>query len=139
MGRMKTAAVFLILMLGVAPGVWAQMMQRVEPGDVRVFNITARRNQFSPFVIIVKPGDRVKLVVTAVDRDYGFELPAYHIHRKLKKGVPVTIELTAAAPGKFRFHSPNLGRKFLHREMKGTFVVSGKAPESAPAPPSASQ
>ncbi|HUI41250.1 MAG TPA: cupredoxin domain-containing protein [Terriglobia bacterium] len=135
MRQLKRCVAIAVLMLGLVPGLWAQMMQEVVPGEVRVFHLTARRNQFSPFVVIVKPGDRVQLVITAVDRDYGFDLPAFHIHKKLKQGVPTPIDLTAAAPGKFIFRSPDLGRKFLRREMKGTLVVKGNPNESAPAAP----
>jgi len=123
------------LFLGLAPGLRAQMMEQVAPGEVRTFEITARRNQFNPFVVIVKPGDRVRLVITAADRDYSFVLPAFHIHKKLRKGVPTTIELTAGGPGKFPFYSSDLERKLLHRQMKGTFVVKGNPNEEATSGP----
>ena len=136
MRQLKMGVAFVVLMLGLAPGMWAQMMEQVVPGEVRVFHLTARRYQFSPFVVIVKPGDRVQLVITAVDRDYGFDLPVFHIHKKLKKGVPTTIDFTATGPGKFPFSSPDLERKFLLRQMKGALVVKGNPNEGAPAPPS---
>jgi plastocyanin len=134
MRQAKFAFIAIALSLGLLHGVRSQMMEQVTPGEVRTFQITARRNQFNPFVLIVKPGDQVRLVITAADRDYTFDLPAFHIHKKLRRGVPTTIELTASQPGKFTFRSPDLGRKFLRREMKGTLVVKGKQKETEMTP-----
>ena len=38
------------------------------------FRLTARKYQFSPTTIRVKQGDRVKLIITAIDADHGFKL-----------------------------------------------------------------
>ena len=132
MRQMKAGVAVVALALSVAPGLRAQMMEQVVPGQVREFHLTARHNQFSPFVVIVRPGDRVQLVITAVDRDYSFRLPEFHIDQKLRKGVPTTISFTAASAGKFAFSSPDIERKFMRREMKGTLVVKGSAQEGAP-------
>jgi len=117
----KWGAVLVLFVLTLAPSLRAQLMEQVVPGEVRVFQITAENYQFSPFTIIVNPGDKVRLVVTAVDRDYEFKLKSYDIHEKLKQGVATTINFTATDAGKFTFSSPG----FVHRDMKGTLVVKG--------------
>jgi cytochrome c oxidase subunit 2 len=84
--------------------------------------VTARKYEFSPTVIKAKRGDRIKLVITALDRDHGFKLEAFHIDQKLPKGEAVTIEVTADRAGTFPFecsHYCGLG----HKKMKGQLTV----------------
>ena len=69
-----------------------------------------------------KRGDRIKLVITALDRDHGFKLEAFHIDRKLPKGEAVSVEVTADRTGTFPFecsHFCGLG----HKGMKGHLTV----------------
>jgi plastocyanin domain-containing protein len=63
--------------------------------------ITAVKCSFDPNTVRVKKGDRVKLVITATDRDYGFKLAAFHIEQKSPKGEAVTVEFTADQTGTF--------------------------------------
>jgi len=86
------------------------------------FRLTARKYQFSLTTIRVKQGDRVKLIITAIDADHGFKLEAFNIGRTLPKGEPVMIEFTADRAGAFPFecsHFCGLG----HRKMKGQLTV----------------
>ncbi|HEY6272310.1 MAG TPA: hypothetical protein VIX19_09990 [Terriglobales bacterium] len=48
--------------------------------------MSTKKYEFSPAIITVKQGNRVKLVITAMDRDLGFEVKAYRINQHLKKG-----------------------------------------------------
>ena len=139
MRQVKIGVALIISLFAFGPSLRAQMMKQVAPGELRTFEITAQKYQFTPVVVIVKPGDRVRLVVTAADRDYSFDLPAFHIHKKLRKGVPATIELTATQAGKFPFRSPDLERKLLGRQMTGTLVVKGRPEEAAMTPPGAAR
>ena len=94
--------------------------QSTAPGTE--IQITAEKYDFKPDTITVKKGDQVKLVITAMDRDHGFKIDAFHINQKLPKGQPVTVELTADQAGKFPFQCSQfcgLG----HGKMKGTLVV----------------
>jgi cytochrome c oxidase subunit 2 len=84
--------------------------------------LTARKYQFSPTTIRVKQGDRVKLIITAIDADHGFKLKAFNIGRTLPKGESVMIEFAADRAGSFPFecsHFCGLG----HRTMKGQLTV----------------
>jgi len=84
--------------------------------------MTAVKYRFTPDVIKVKKGDRVRLVVTALDRDHGFKLEAFQIDKKLPKGEPVAVEFTADRAGTFPFQCSQfcgLG----HKKMKGQLVV----------------
>ena len=117
----------------------AQMLEAPAPGEVRVFQITAKKYEFNPFTVIVRPGDKVRFVITAVDRDYAFELKRFHLNEKLKQGVPTTVNFTAAEAGKFTFGCPEMECRTLHRGMKGTLVVKASAPAPRGLPPGVSQ
>ncbi|HLY59181.1 MAG TPA: cupredoxin domain-containing protein [Terriglobia bacterium] len=84
--------------------------------------VVARKFEFNPNVITVKQGDRVRLVITASDRDHGFKLEAFKVDQELKKGQPTSIEFTADKAGSFPFQCSDfcgLG----HGKMKGKLVV----------------
>ena len=98
---------------------WAQ-----EPATAGVheFKMTARKYQFDPNTLTVRKGEKVRLVITALDRDHGFKLEAFGINQKLIKGDPTTIEFTADKAGTFPFQCSEfcgLG----HGRMKGKLVV----------------
>ncbi|HEY6348553.1 MAG TPA: cupredoxin domain-containing protein [Candidatus Angelobacter sp.] len=90
--------------------------------DVHEIQVTAKKYEFSPSPIRVKKGEHVKLLITAIDHDHGFQLEAFHIKQKLKKGEPATIEFTPDKAGSFPFKCSafcGLG----HGGMKGTLIV----------------
>jgi cytochrome c oxidase subunit 2 len=84
--------------------------------------VTARKYEFSRNVIKAKRGDHIRLIITALDRDHGFKLKAFHIDQKLPKGETVTVEFTADQVGAFPFecsHFCGLG----HKNMRGQLIV----------------
>ncbi|HET7839999.1 MAG TPA: cupredoxin domain-containing protein [Terriglobia bacterium] len=93
-----------------------------QSGETREIKMTAKKYQFDPKEITVKQGEKVRLIITATDRDHGFKLDEYGINQKLQKGVPATIEFTADKPGTFTFRCSEfcgLG----HPRMKGNLIV----------------
>jgi hypothetical protein len=52
--------------------------------DRREIKVTARRFEFSPRTITVRRGERVKLVVTSEDVDYGFAIKDFDIDQAIK-------------------------------------------------------
>jgi cytochrome c oxidase subunit II len=82
----------------------------------------AKKYEFSPSSIHVKKGEHVKLLITAVDHDHGFKLPAFDIQQDLKEGETTTIEFTADKAGTFRFACSHVCG-FGHRGMKAELVV----------------
>jgi cytochrome c oxidase subunit 2 len=82
----------------------------------------AKKYEFTPSSIHVKKGEHVKLLITAVDHDHGFRLPAFDIHRDLKEGETTTIEFTADKAGTFPFACSHVCG-FGHRGMKAELVV----------------
>ena len=72
-------------------------------GEAVEIKVTAKKYAFAPNPIRVKKGDRVKLVITAVDHDHGFKLDAFQIDQQLKEGETTTVELWPIKPGPSRF------------------------------------
>jgi len=100
----------------------AAAADQAAPGTVHEITMTAKNYEFDPGVITVKKGDKVRLVITATDRDHGIKIEGYDINQVLKKGDPTTIEFTADKAGTFEFKCSvycGLG----HRKMKGKLVV----------------
>jgi cytochrome c oxidase subunit II len=89
---------------------------------VHEIKMTAKKYEFSPGSIHVKKGEHVKLLITAVDHDHGFKLPAFDIQQDLKEGETTTIEFTADKAGTFRFACSHVCG-FGHRGMKSELVV----------------
>lgn len=92
------------------------------PSGYHEFTMTAKEFEFDPDVITVKKGEKVRLIVTATDRDHGIKIDALDINQVLKKGDTEIIEFTADKAGTFEFKcSVYCGKG--HRRMKGKLVV----------------
>jgi cytochrome c oxidase subunit 2 len=84
--------------------------------------VTAKKYEFTPSSIHVKKGEHVKLLITAVDHDHGFKLPAFDVEQQLKEGETTTVEFTPDKAGTFRFACSHVCG-FGHRGMKAELVV----------------
>jgi cytochrome c oxidase subunit 2 len=121
---MKRRCVSILVMSALAMGLAgaAVAAEQAAPSGVRKFTMTAKNYEFDPSVITVKKGEKVRLIITATDRDHGIKLDAFDVNQVLKKGDPTTIEFTADKAGTFEFKCSvycGLG----HRKMKGKLVV----------------
>ena len=84
--------------------------------------VTLKKYEFSPGSLHVKKGEKVRLIMAAVDHDHGFKLDDFGVNQKVRKGTTATVEFTADKSGSFQFRCSTvcgLG----HRGMKGTLVV----------------
>jgi len=86
------------------------------------FTMTAKNYEFDPSVITVKKGEKVRLFITATDRDHGINIQGYDIDQVLKKGATATIEFTASKAGTFEFKC-SVYCGMGHHKMKGKLVV----------------
>jgi cytochrome c oxidase subunit 2 len=86
------------------------------------FTMTAKNYEFDPSVITVKKGEKVRLFITATDRDHGIKIQGYDIDQVLKKGSTATIEFTASKAGTFEFKC-SVYCGMGHHKMKGKLVV----------------
>ena len=87
------------------------------PADARVINVEATRFTYSPEVITVKKGERIKIVVDNKDTTHGIAISDLGL-----RGID-SIEFTADKVGTYEFYCPTFcGNE--HREMKGTLVIT---------------
>ena len=132
-------AIFLLVVLGIliASGCSKQNPNQIvgqgspvpdqaaapaQNGDFKEFRITAKQFEFSPSVIEVNKGDKVRLIVTSTDVPHGIAIKEYGINERLEVGKPATIEFTADKSGSFTaFCSVFCGSG--HGSMKGKLIV----------------
>lgn len=121
--RSKTFfALVVVIVMAAAAAAQDPPQAAVPSGGVVEIKMTAKRYQFDPNVMTVKKGQKVRLLITALDHNHGFQLPAYNINQKIFKGQTATIEFTADKAGTFPFKCSvycGLG----HRKMKGKLIV----------------
>lgn len=110
--------IFLAIIITLLAGVGTPYAQ-----ETKVFQITAKKYDFTPDTIKVNQGDKIVLKVTATDRDHGIGIEGYNIDRELPEGDTVTIEFVADKKGEFTIKCT----KFCglgHFNMKAILIVS---------------
>ncbi|MCS5422997.1 MULTISPECIES: cupredoxin domain-containing protein [Psychrilyobacter] len=89
---------------------------------VRVVKVESFRYSYSPNVIVVNSGERVRIKLSTRDTEHGFKIPEINFDLKVKKGRPREGEFTAPKPGIYEIRcSVFCGSG--HKEMKGRLVV----------------
>jgi len=101
-----------------------------DPPDQREIRVTARRFEFSPKTITVSRGERVKLVVTSEDGDYGFQIKGWNIDQEIKARQTKVIEVTPNEEGRFQFSCSVLDGNG-DPEIVGELVVTGATAEAS--------
>ena len=87
--------------------------------DIRM---TLKKYEYQPNEIRVKQGERVRLLLTALDRKHGFQIKEMGINTEVEKGKETVVEFVASQAGEFQFGCSvfcGLG----HRRVKGTLIV----------------
>jgi len=91
-------------------------------GEVKIFNMTAKRFSFEPNEIIVQRGDKVRLTITSLDTTHGFAISEYGININIINGETITKEFIAYKEGQFSF-ACSVFCGSGHSEMKGMLIV----------------
>ncbi len=94
---------------------------------VRTIHIKAYQFYFEPDLIIVNKGEKIKIIIEAMDVPHGFEIegfniPDYDINTKIRPGIPLTLEFEANEEGAWEFIC-SVYCGFGHSTMKGIFVI----------------
>ncbi|MBI4815904.1 MAG: Sec-dependent nitrous-oxide reductase [Deltaproteobacteria bacterium] len=91
--------------------------------------MTAIRSHFTPDVVKVKQGDKVKLHLTSLeqahDATHGFALDSYNINLSIEPGEHAEVEFVADKAGVFPLYCTEFCSA-LHLEMAGYFLVEPK-------------
>ncbi len=130
--RLIFTLTFLLALFGLAGGsttisIFAQAKKvgNSAPTDAPVneIEIQAKKYEYSPSSIGVPSNTLVKIHLTALDREHGFELRAYPGSCvKFKPGEPATVEFYSGKSGEFEFSCC----KFCglgHSKMRGTLIL----------------
>ncbi|MFQ5696188.1 MAG: cupredoxin domain-containing protein [Terriglobia bacterium] len=113
----------VVLAAAVALAVSAPAMQETETAaPVREIHMTAKKYEFNPKEIRVKQGERVRLVLTALDRKHGFKIKEFGIKRTIKKGEETVVEFVAERAGTFQFKCA-VWCGWRHGRMRGKLIV----------------
>jgi cytochrome c oxidase subunit II len=103
----------------------AELSGKIENG-VRVIEVKASRYKFEPDPIVVKLGEKVRIMVTTADVEHGFAISEYKVNLDISPGETRTAEFTADKAGEFTeyctvFCGPG------HMGMRGRFIVIKQA------------
>lgn len=125
----------IIALLTVVVGVLAAVTLPIVAGDlflprngdanVRTVVIRARAPElggWSPSEVVVKQGERVKLMFYTEDVVHIFDLPDYNINVEMHPGKWVEVEFTADRVGEFKFSCTAFCSP-LHALMRGKLIV----------------
>jgi cytochrome c oxidase subunit 2 len=94
----------------------------VQAQDVRTIDIVLQKGEYNPDHIEVQKGDKVRLLLTAMDVTHGFAIDELGIAREVSPGPPTIIEFTANKAGTFAYYCVvRCGKN--HKQMRGTLVV----------------
>ncbi|MFN0064244.1 MAG: Sec-dependent nitrous-oxide reductase [Myxococcaceae bacterium] len=104
--------------------------ERIERrGNVVDVHMTAIRSHFTPDIVRVKQGDKVRIHLTSLeqahDATHGFALSSYNINTSIEPGEHSEIEFVADRSGVFPLYCTEFCSA-LHLEMAGYFLVEPK-------------
>jgi cytochrome c oxidase subunit 2 len=88
----------------------------------RVVKITARAFEYSPKEIILKKGEPVTLELTSLDLFHGFNVSELALRADLPPNQTARIRLTPRVAGTFEFHCDNFCGAG-HEDMTGKIIV----------------
>ena len=114
--------VLAIAILAAAPQVGSSSL-----GETRELVISATAFNYSPHIIHVNKGDRLKVTLIADDVSHGFYLDGYDVDIIARPKENATAEFVVDRPGQFRFRcSETCGP--MHPFMIGVLVVEPNSP-----------
>src|SRR4051794_11716829 len=103
--------------------VTAGVKGNASPAKAQVIRITARDFAFSPGTITVKKGVPVTMELTSADRKHGFGLRAFGVRTEVTPGNVSRVSFTPDRTGRFTF-SCDVFCGDGHEEMMGTLIVT---------------
>jgi len=112
----------LAVIWGPAIGAAQEAAEPPVESNVHEIRMTVKKYEYQPNVIHVKEGERVRLILTALDRKHGFELKEWKIKTEVEKGQEATVEFVASRAGEFEFKC-SVFCGFGHGRVKGKLIV----------------
>ena len=129
MKRFATACMLCLMVALWTPAIGPAQETAAEPpaespaeSNVQEIRLTIKKYEYQPNVIHVKEGERVRLILTALDRKHGFELKEWKIKTEMEKGEEAVVEFVASRSGEFEFKC-SVFCGFGHGRVKGKLIV----------------
>lgn len=92
---------------------------------IYVYGWTVEEGGWSPGEIVVRSGERVRLVIRSMDMSHGLQIPELGIDTGvIKPGYEAVIEISLDKPGEYTFYC-SVYCSPLHYKMVGKIVVVG--------------
>ena len=88
-----------------------------------VIPVTVKRFEYSPHELRLKKGVPVVLEITSLDVPHGFNLPDFGVRADVVPGMPARVRLVPDKTGTFTFHC-DVFCGSGHEDLDGTVVVS---------------
>jgi cytochrome c oxidase subunit II len=95
----------------------------VAAANQEVIKITAKQFEFSPASITLKKGVPVTLELTTLDMLHGFNVPELGIHSRVQPGQITRLPFVASKTGHFDFQCDSFCGAG-HEDMKGEIIVT---------------
>ncbi len=132
---MKRLALFaLMLVAALAAQEPPAEKPPAEKPTVREIVLQAKKYDFTPSELRVKQGERVRLIVVALDRKHGIKIEEFGVDRDAEEGAQTVVEFTADKAGTFQFQCA-AWCGFGHSRMRGTLIVEPTEKTSEEKPP----
>jgi len=116
------AVVVLVGGVGVAAG-WNPFGRGAAQASTEtVVHLTAKKFEYVPNEIALKKGVPVTLEITSLDRDHGFKIPELGIRADVKPGETTRVRIVPDRAGRFEFRC-DVFCGSGHEDMSGEIVV----------------
>ena len=119
---MKKSWIWSVTAFSLLAGLTLWHQTGAAQSEVHEIRMTVKKYEYSPAEIRVKQGEKVRLLITAMDRKHGIEIKEFGIKRELEKGKETAVEFEASKAGEFEFHC-SVFCGFGHRRVKGKLIV----------------
>ena len=123
MKRTSVAIVIALVAVFAVAGGWRRHASASSPaGAEQVIHLTAKKFEYTPNEITLKKGVPVTIEITSLDRDHGFKVPELGVRADVKPGETTRVRLVPDRVGRFEFRC-DVFCGSGHEDMAGEFNV----------------
>ena len=123
MKRTSVAIVIALVVIFAIAGGWRRHASaRSRAGAEQVIHLTAKKFEYTPNEITLKKGVPVTIEITSLDRDHGFKVPELGVRADVKPGETTRVRIVPDRVGRFEFRC-DVFCGSGHEDMAGEFNV----------------
>jgi len=119
----NVAIVIAVLGLLAMAADWHRLASaKASAGAEQVIHLTAKKFEYTPNEITLKKGVPVTIEITSLDRDHGFKVPELGVRADVKPGQTTRVRIVPDRVGRFEFRC-DVFCGSGHEDMAGEFNV----------------